>query len=853
MSQPDSGIGGLSPSRWPGLWLLLPGASLAFVLMANDRQLPFGVPLGALGCLLAAVGILSLFGSFAPKTTLHVIEPHGDLAPSLLRLAFVLALFLVAVRSAVSGTLIGGAVTAAVAIPTLLAGGVILLYRVVNALGIFGDGVGLKSAIWKRPSLYLLLVTIFIYAPLLGSYSLIDPWETHYGEVAREILARDDWMSLWWAQDGFFWSKPVLDFWLQALSFALLSVRHAPDGMLSAFASGQTPYPEWAARLPILLCSLIGQVLLYAGVAKAWNRRAALLGSLLLVAVPHYTLIVHQSMTDLPYIAALMAAMGLFLLGYHSADDDQVRGYRVELGRARLVLSAHQLLYGTVILFSLPQILYLFSRNLGLVTAGKSVGFYLHLDRFYVGSGGGNCGLPGNEPCRLVDAANSMPQPSLSALIWSVLLLVLLWFGRNEFRKKRLYYLGAWLFIALSAMAKGLPGPILFIGTIFAFLLLDRRLQEVVKLSLPNALLILAVVALPWFVQSTVRNGPDFLDRLFVHDMYKRAFEHVHDTNAGDDVSIRYYLWQLGYGLFPATGIITVGVLSVLGGQPRQRREQAGTGSFLLVWFLVGFGMFSLTLTKYHHYIIPVIPPLCMMSGPMLSNALSLEFGFLPNWMKVRAIQPKRYDFGLLGVIATLVVFFAGLDLFGNNRPPGGAARLINLVTYNYARPWPEGIDLSATFLGFTVATSVVLLGWFGPRKIRGLATLTLLGLTLAFSAWVSNRYLMITAPHWGQRNTIAAYYRLRKSPEEPLVAYQMNWKGENFYTGNHLATFIATGDKFKQWVKAERDAGKQVLFVTLEHSRIGGLKSELGPVRQFEVVTNKALNNKFALVRVSL
>ena len=33
--------------------------------------------------------------------------------------------------------------------------------------------------------------------------------------------------------------------------------------------------------------------------------------------------------------------------------------------------------------------------------------------------------------------------------------------------------------------------------------------------------------------------------------MYKRAFVHVHDTNAGDDVSFRYYVWQLGYGLFP--------------------------------------------------------------------------------------------------------------------------------------------------------------------------------------------------------------------------------------------------------------------------------------------------------------
>ena len=47
------------------------------------------------------------------------------------------------------------------------------------------------------------------------------------------MLARRDWISLWWAQDGWFWSKPVLDFWLQALCFSLLGVNFMPDQMLA--------------------------------------------------------------------------------------------------------------------------------------------------------------------------------------------------------------------------------------------------------------------------------------------------------------------------------------------------------------------------------------------------------------------------------------------------------------------------------------------------------------------------------------------------------------------------------------------------------------------------------------------
>ena len=50
-----------------------------------------------------------------------------------------------------------------------------------------------------------------------------------------------------------------------------------------------------------------------------------------------------------------------------------------------------------------------------------------------------------------------------------------------------------------------------------------------------------------------------------------------------------------------------------------------------------------------------------------------------------------------------------------------------------------------------------------------------------------------------------------------------------------------------------QRENGVRVLFFTTEHSRESGLKSELGKVRRFEKLTNKALNNKFFLARVEL
>jgi nitrous oxide reductase accessory protein NosL len=108
------------------------------------------------------------------------------------------------------------------------------------------------------------------------------------------------------------------------------------------------------------------------------------------------------------------------------------------------------------------------------------------------------------------------------------------------------------------------------------------------------------------------------------------------------------------------------------------------------------------------------------------------------------------------------------------------------------------------------------------------------------------------TAPHWGQREIMVAYYENRADAAEPLVAYQMNWKGENIYTGNHIPAFVSTGSTFATWLKGERERGTRVMYFVTEHSRVGGLKSEVG-AKSYREITDKAVNNKFVLVRAEL
>ena len=126
-----------------------------------------------------------------------------------------------------------------------------------------------------------------------------------------------------------------------------------------------------------------------------------------------------------------------------------------------------------------------------------------------------------------------------------------------------------------------------------------------------------------------------------------------------------------------------------------------------------------------------------------------------------------------------------------------------------------------------------------------------MLALSVLWAGWGVNVYLYKAAPHWGQRETVLAYYRDRKSPDELLIAYQMNWKGENFYTGNRTPAFVSTGQKFKDFIEEQKKKGVTTLYFTTEHGRSHSLKGEVGTHTSFDAITDERLNNKFFIARV--
>jgi 4-amino-4-deoxy-L-arabinose transferase-like glycosyltransferase len=608
--------------------------------------------------------------------------------------------------------------------------------------------------------------------------------------------------------------------------------------------------------------ALGGQHLLYLGARPYVGRWAAFWGTLVLVTTPYWYFLTRQSMADMAYVGPLCAAMGCLLLALRAKPTARIDSVGVRLwGKgegSQITLSGHGLLFGFLLILVLPQLIYLLSRNVSLEWANLPLRLRLHLDYVSIGSTG-NCGLPGNQACR-PDLAGSaeLLQPAQSALIWAACAGVLLWLRRGERHGKALWYLAAWLCVALSFMGKGAPGLVLVLATFIGFLVARGRFAELARAEWLGFGLLMACVAMPWFVQEYLRHGSEFFERLFIHDMYQRAFSHVHDTNKGDDTSFRYYVWQLGYGLFPWSGLCAAGTLYCVGKTtakpiPTSGEDDAGGAGaasglvdltyFCVLWQLAAFGMFAITGTKYHHYVLPLVPAATMLAGVFCQSAFARS---------VAGARPGIAE-GVVALASAAFVGLAGRDLAMTRAGDvEGAARLLHLFTYNYSRSWPATLDFSRVLWLFTGVATALSLGMLA-RRWRRVCIVALAAASTLMAAWVIDVYLVDVAPHWGQRETITAYYQRRAGPQEPLVAYQLNWKGENFYTGNDVPAFVSSGKRFTDWVESQRKSGVKVMFFTTEHSRVGTLQRELGSVHKFELLTTPVLNDKFVLARAEL
>ncbi len=161
---------------------------------------------------------------------------------------------------------------------------------------------------------------------------------------------------------------------------------------------------------------------------------------------------------------------------------------------------------------------------------------------------------------------------------------------------------------AMATLAKGLIGGVLPALVIGPWLLAQGRWRQLVGLLHPLALLVFAVVALPWFVAMQMQHS-GFFD-YFVMEQHFRRFA----QSSFNNVQPFWFFAAVIPALMLPWGLW---IPSVLRRAWRERSPHVG----LYLWWIVAIaGFFSLPSSKLVGYVLPAIPPLCALLAMSMEN-----------------------------------------------------------------------------------------------------------------------------------------------------------------------------------------------------------------------------------------
>lgn len=152
----------------------------------------------------------------------------------------------------------------------------------------------------------LAMCFLCIWFYMLGARTLVPTDEGRYAEMAREMLATGDWITL--RLNGIkYFEKPPLQNWMNALTFA-------------AFGLG-----DWQARLWTGLSGLIGIVAVgYTG-RKIFTPRVGTIAAIVLGSSFYWAGMGHINSLDMGLSGMLAVTMCGLLLGQHEASSDKER------------------------------------------------------------------------------------------------------------------------------------------------------------------------------------------------------------------------------------------------------------------------------------------------------------------------------------------------------------------------------------------------------------------------------------------------------------------------------------------------------------------------------------------------
>ncbi len=647
----------------------------------------------------------------------------------------------------------------------------------------------------------VLFIFVLLYFVGLGSFGLWDPWEVHYGAVGWGLIERHDWISPWWGsyweaegksmEGSYFFSKPILLLWMMGLG-------------MQAFG-----FTEFGIRFGVAVIATLGVMSVYMAGSKIWSRRAGLLMAVCLGTSPFYAMLGRQAQTDMPFVGLMTVALSLFMMGVFGKDRSR---------KADKVSWA--VFVGVISLLVIPQ--------LHTITVGQ---------------------LQWRSELHWAEAFICYGPTQLGVYILMIIAFAVTQVRQQNTTRGQLYLYGFYAFVGLATMGKGLlgfgvPGVIIFL-----YLLLSREWGLLKRVELFRGILVTLVVGFPWYGAVMARHGGiggAWWNRFIIHDHFKRLASGVHQIDNG---SFEHFIKWLGYGLFPWGSFVPAVIARALSGQAGSTRSDGDRARmFIFIWFAVAFTLFTLSSTKFHHYIFPAVPALAMLVGLLLDDLLEGKINMRTWWP--------------LYLSAVALFVLVGFDLMSDPQ------HLKNMFTYKYDRRWDHeswdgGLILGLRVLFAFACAGMLLVAASNRKRLTqaGVAVLSLGG--IAITGWALNVYMPAISSTWSQGPLWQTYYdtcnRGTPPPQahpmkadryclDPAISYKLNWRGETFYTMNEVIP-VRDDDEWNYFIEQN---GEHCFYAIMERARVGGFRNAVPAASRDTVTEEHSDNIKFVLMSVN-
>ena len=367
--------------------------------------------------------------------------------------------------------------------------------------------------------------------------------------------------------------------------------------------------------------------------------------------------------------------------------------------------------------------------------------------------------------------------------------------------KRRRYLAALWVLTGLAVLTKGalalvVPGSV---GIVYIMITYDWRIIKRLELwwGLP---LMLAVVS-PWFIYMTERHGVRFLQSFFIEHHLERLAGEL-DKPTG---TFEFYIREIGVGMMPWVALLPLGLAHAFGRWRLRLDQQMWREVFLRLCFLAPFVFFTLSSTKFPHYVLPAVPFLVLL----IARAVDAELE-----------RGERDTSRLLWVLAAVTVGLIAKDLL-----EGRNYRMIFYLftTHRLQDFHPLVADPRQAFAVLFALVGVMVLVAMFRQRLGWRGFLALLCLNLAFAIYLNSQMVPGLCRMFSSRSLVQRY--LLEREEGDAFADYRTWKtrAETFYLPlDDQVTRISSLGSLRALMN--RHPGGRV-FIAVEERRLGRLR----------------------------